>query len=487
MFKLQRYFSLASAAAIILLTVALSLLYRQNAVVNLSKLIEAQNVALAQSFANNIWPVYTDYVNSVAEIDGDALRAQPETQKIHVTLKALTAGLPVLKVKMYRMDGLTVYSSEFSQIGSSKEGQEGFEKVLRNGKPSTKSSFRETFWSFDGQVENRHLIETYLPIYGPGGRVEGVFELYSDVTPQIVDIGETTATVVIYLLLGLGLLYGVLFLIVRSADRILKRQYNDLEHEIAERKQAEEDRRLALVDAEQANQAKSEFLATMSHDLRTPLNAILGFSDFIRNQYFGPVGDKYQEYAEDIHSSGELLLSLVNDILDLSAIEAGKRPLAKENFSISDIVTECEVILKEQAQSLGIDLVMKVSKDTPPLYADRRAITQILLNMLSNSVKFTPEGGKVTLRATATNTYHTIEVSDTGKGIPADKIETITDPFVRGVSDPHKSHQGTGLGLSIVKSLVDLHDGELDIKSTVAKGTTVTVTLPIQRDLHLSL
>ncbi|NQU62281.1 MAG: HAMP domain-containing histidine kinase, partial [Rhodospirillales bacterium] len=233
-----------------------------------------------------------------------------------------------------------------------------------------------------------------------------------------------------------------------------------------------------LTEQVQANQAKSEFLANMSHDLRTPLNAILGFADFISNQYFGPVGDKYQEYAEDIHSSGELLLSLVNDILDLSAIEAGKRSLAKENLSITDVVTECEKFIEEKAKSLGIDLIVEVPKDLPSLYADRRAIMQILLNLLSNAVKFTPEGGKVVLRATATNEHHTIEVSDTGTGIPDDKIATITDPFVRGETDPHQTQEGTGLGLTIVKSLVDLHDGELDIKSTVGKGTTVTVTLP---------
>jgi len=233
-----------------------------------------------------------------------------------------------------------------------------------------------------------------------------------------------------------------------------------------------------LTEQVQANKAKSEFLAHMSHDLRTPLNAILGFADFISNQYFGPVGDKYQVYAKDIHSSGELLLSLVNDILDLSAIEVGKRSLAKENISITDVVTECEKFIAEKVKSLGIDLIVEVPKDHPPLYADRRAIMQILLNLLSNAVKFTPEGGKITLRATATNDHHSIEVSDTGTGIPADKIASISDPFVRGETDPHKSQEGTGLGLTIIKSLVDLHDGDLDIKSTVGKGTTVTVTLP---------
>jgi len=264
--------------------------------------------------------------------------------------------------------------------------------------------------------------------------------------------------------------------------------------DITELKKAEEERQRALVnagnaliEAQLATQAKSDFLAAMSHDLRTPLNAIIGFSDFISHQYFGPLGDKkYQEYAEDIHTSGQHLLELVNNILDLSAIEAGKQSLAKENISFMDIATESTRTIEEKAWSHGIDLVVKVSKDLPLLYVDRLAIKRILLNLLSNSVKFTPEGGKVTLRAAATNEHHTIEVSDTGRGIAADRIATITDPFVKGETDPHKTQESTGLGLAIVKLLVNQHGGELGIKSKVGKGTTVTVTLPNEdRELHL--
>jgi len=248
--------------------------------------------------------------------------------------------------------------------------------------------------------------------------------------------------------------------------------------DITDLKKAENAAEEARQEAEMANSAKSEFLASMSHDLRTPLNAIIGFSDFISQQYFGPVGGKYQEYAKDIKSSGELLLSLVNDILDLSAIESGKQSLNKENIALADIVAECEAIIKARAQSFGIELVTNVQKDSPPLYADRRATIQILINLLSNAIKFTPEGGKITLRATATNEHNTIEVSDTGIGIPADKIAIVTEPFVMGGTNPHKTRESTGLGLAIVKSLMDLHDGKLNIKSTVGKGTAVMVTFP---------
>ena len=248
--------------------------------------------------------------------------------------------------------------------------------------------------------------------------------------------------------------------------------------DITERKKAQEALAAAKREAEHASRAKSEFLAAMSHDLRTPLNAILGFSDILSHQYFGPIDDKYREYAEDIKASGEHLLTLVNDILDLSTIEAGKQSLVKEKLSTMEIITECERIVEDKARSHGIDLVTEVPEDLPPLYADRRASKQILLNLLSNAVKFTPQGGRITVSATASKKNTTLKIADTGKGIPPEKLPGLTDPFTRADADPYLTEPGWGLGLTITKSLVELHDGTLDIKSRVGKGTTVTVTFP---------
>ena len=248
--------------------------------------------------------------------------------------------------------------------------------------------------------------------------------------------------------------------------------------DITARKQAEDALIAATKKAEEASHAKSEFLAVMSHDLRTPLNAIIGFADILSNQYFGPIDDKYREYAEDIQSSGEHLLTLVNEILDLSVIEAGKQSLVKEKLSTMEIVRECAKIVEDKALSNGIDLVTEVPEGLPPLYADKRASKQILLNLLSNAVKFTPEGGKVTVSAKGSRKNTTLKVSDTGMGIPADELQGLTDPFTRGGHDPYLAEKGWGLGLTITKSLVELHDGTLDIKSKVGEGTTVTVTFP---------
>ncbi len=249
--------------------------------------------------------------------------------------------------------------------------------------------------------------------------------------------------------------------------------------DITELKHAEEDRRQALMEAEQANQAKSEFLATMSHELRTPLNAILGFADILSHQYFGPPGKgKYREYAEDIHSSGEYLMELINDLLDISTIETGRKSLLREKLDAGSILSECARTVGERAYGKGVELAVKVPANLPHLYADKRAMKQILLNLLSNAVKFTPEGGKILVEATTSDQGTTFRISDTGKGIDRDRLPNLTDPFIRAAPDPYVSEKGWGLGLTITQSLVDLHDGTLNIESKVGEGTTVTVTLP---------
>jgi len=249
--------------------------------------------------------------------------------------------------------------------------------------------------------------------------------------------------------------------------------------DISERKMAEEERRLALEKAEEASRAKSEFLATISHELRTPLNAILGFADILSHQYMGPLGqDKYVEYAHDIHASGQYLLDLVNDILDISTIEAGKKSLYKEALSVGAAIEECTRAVAGQARERRVKVSTEVPGSLPKLRADRRAIKQILLNLLTNAVKFTPAGGNVAVKASASDRDTVITVADTGVGIENEQIATLVKPFERGRADPYVSRGGVGLGLAITRSLVELHDGAFSIVSQPGKGTTVTVTLP---------
>ncbi len=235
----------------------------------------------------------------------------------------------------------------------------------------------------------------------------------------------------------------------------------------------------AKQDAEKASNAKSDFLASMSHELRTPLNAIMGFSEMIAQQYFGPVGsDKYKEYADDITHSSKHLLSLVDDILDLSKIEAGRNTLQKSDIDVRGVFDACLKIATSAIDCSQIYLETRVPVGIPPLNGDERAVRQIVLNLLFNALKFTPGGGHVTLKATANERQHMIEVIDTGGGIPADELEKITEPFAQLETEPHIAKIGTGLGLSIAKALAEAHGGALSIESVIGQGTSVRVVFP---------
>lgn len=233
------------------------------------------------------------------------------------------------------------------------------------------------------------------------------------------------------------------------------------------------------IRAEEANQSKSEFLANMSHELRTPLNAINGFSDIMKKEMFGPLGDpRYKEYVNDILFSGQHLLSLINDILDMSKIEAGKMTLNTEHMVMSDMIAQVIRIVRGRADENRLKLIYD-GVQTPEIEADPRAVKQILLNLTTNAIKFTPEGGVVTIAVEVKSAGLIVRVSDTGIGISEENIQRLAKPFEQIDSQHSRQHEGTGLGLALSKSLVELHGGNFAITSVVGQGTTVTFTLPV--------
>jgi two-component system cell cycle sensor histidine kinase PleC len=235
--------------------------------------------------------------------------------------------------------------------------------------------------------------------------------------------------------------------------------------------------------AESANISKSRFLAQMSHELRTPLNAILGFSEVMKTEVFGEHAiPAYKEYSSDIHNSGVHLLGLINEILDLSRIEAGRYELNEESVSLVSIVEDCHHLLKLRASNRGITLHDVFENDLPRLWADERALRQICLNLLSNAIKFTPQGGEIWLKVgwTASGGQY-MSVKDTGAGIPEEEIPVVLASFGQGSNSIKSAEQGAGLGLPIAKSLVDMHGGTFSLKSKLRIGTEVIVTFPPER------
>ncbi|MBX7249685.1 MAG: PAS-domain containing protein [Caulobacteraceae bacterium] len=237
----------------------------------------------------------------------------------------------------------------------------------------------------------------------------------------------------------------------------------------------------AKVRAESANRAKSEFLANMSHELRTPLNAINGFSEIMVTEMFGPVGDKrYAEYAKDILNSGQHLLALINDILDMAKIEAGKMSMSFEPVALEDCVEDAVRLMHNRAEAAGLELKAELAP-LPEVEADYRAVKQILLNLLSNAVKFTPRGGQVTVLSAALGDEVRLSVRDSGIGISAEDITRLAQPFEQIESQHSKTQQGTGLGLALTKSLIEMHGGRIDFQSEPGHGTTVSVFLPVRQ------
>jgi two-component system, cell cycle sensor histidine kinase PleC len=239
----------------------------------------------------------------------------------------------------------------------------------------------------------------------------------------------------------------------------------------------------ARARAEEANLAKSRFLATMSHELRTPLNAILGFSEIMRSEILGAhANPTYKEYANDIHQSGQHLLNLINEILDISRIEAGRYELNEGPVALAEVVEDCHRLIRLRAENKGLKIVEEFEEGLPQLWADERAVRQICLNLLSNAIKFTPTGGIVTLKVGRTGTAgQFLSVKDTGPGIPENEIPRVLRSFGQGSLAHQTAEGGTGLGLPITKGLTELHEGAFELKSKLRYGTEVVITFPRKR------
>ena len=264
---------------------------------------------------------------------------------------------------------------------------------------------------------------------------------------------------------------GALRNLISVSRDVTRRMNHDLETKAAQER------------AEAANKAKSAFLANMSHELRTPLNAVIGFTDLMRQRTFGPLGnERYEEYATLIYDSGQLLLDLISDMLDMAKIEAGRLELNLERVDVIGTAEDCVRMLKDRAENNGLELTLSLPKEPLFLVADKRAVKQVLLNLLTNAIKFTPAGGHVGVSVRTGDGQATITVRDSGIGIPESELPRLGNPFEQVNSDPMLAKGGSGLGLALVRALMEKHGGVLNIKSEEGIGTEVSCTFPMSAD-----
>ena len=513
MFRLLRYFSITSLISILAAAFLLGVLYREIAVRDLQQLGERNNIALTGALANALQVDFEPVVRAGA--GGAGSESMPVSlARLHASVLEHTRGLTVVKVKIYAMNGKTVYSSDPKQIGEDKSANGGFRAAAAGGVAS-ELSHRNKFSAFEQVILDRDLLSSYIPVRRLGiGEIRAVFEIYDDVTPLLAQVSTSQKEVVAGVLLVLAGLYAILFFVIRHASRVLDWQHGQrlrqegelqaardtLEHrvrdrtaeigqvnarlevEVRERERAGQALIAAKQAADESNLAKSQFLANMSHEIRTPMNGVLGMLELLR---VSPLDDAQRRFAETADASARSLLGIINDILDFSKIEAGKLDLENIAFDPVQVVGEAVAMFEAPARAKGLRLDLAIAHDLPPaVVGDPMRLRQIVTNLLANAIKFTAAGtvgvhvGEAS-RAGALARV-TISVSDTGIGMTPEVLSRLFKPFSQADGSTTRQFGGTGLGLAIARELAALMGGEIEVESAAGKGSVfkARLTLP---------
>ncbi len=526
MFSYIRWFSGISFVLVVLAAILAGRSFKEIASHDLVAIVDSNNTSLVQGFINTTWKNYRDQMKSGIELyqrfhaSGVPVAQWKNYKGYQEMVDALDnfsrgvfkhfEDMPIVEVSIYTTDGVRLISTDQSRIVSAQGGGSSllsasppqasrsdgtFDKALAHERSSVVLE-NQPFVQPDGTAAKGTLVKTLVPILQDNfvpvvmdcnaasankvkcsnsdtndkSSVEAVVEIRYDISSQwkLLDLFQQVST---------GGVIGIFVVVIGT----LLFTSNRAESIIAKQHETNIELAAQAASAQAENRDKSQFLANVSHELRTPLNAIIGFSEFIKSERSGPIGnDKYGEYIKDIHGSGVHLLSLINDILDYSKAEADKLELEISEVDATKAVKNCMRLVSPRAEAAQVELVEEIPREHFILKTDAKKLKQVMLNLLSNAVKFTPSGGSVTVTMwqNVLDKSLSLEVRDTGIGIAPKDISRAMAPFGQVDNTLSRKYEGTGLGLPLTRKFVEIMGGTFNIQSEVGVGTVITITLP---------
>jgi len=457
-FDLVRYFSLTSAVIIGLAVLGLGLFQYERESAFLIRDAEQRNVELAKSLSHSIWPRYSDYMSGVPKQNTPSESGYAALRQMDAMIKDRTRSFPVVKVKVFSPDGITAYSTDAADIGVDKSQGQGFRAARDDLKPVSKLTFRDTFNAFEGRIEDRNIVESYVPIQSADGRVQGVLELYSDVTALVEEIDGRTFDIVAIVFVLFTFLYASLFLIVHRAEQHLHRVTADWKKAEAELSQM------------QKLESLGSLTSGIAHNLNNLLQPIVSLSWQMKNDSLNGNGSGDGKSAEIVHLASQRATDLVRRLLLFSHKEVPK----KTTVDIRTLVLEALSLLRSALPS-QVTIDTDLDHDAGTVLADGSELQSVLLNILSNAIdSFRGGAGKITVRLAGGPASVTITISDNGSGMDEETTARIFDPFF--TTKPQG--KGTGLGLSTAYGIVRAHGGEIHCESRLDEGTTFIIELP---------
>ena len=490
-FKLLRYFSLSSAFAFLVASIVLIIVTSWHHRQSLIETSKSRNITLVQLLAKTIWLNHADHLSTIRNFDGETLRAMPETREIDRAIRTVMVGLPVLKVKIYHPNSLAIYSSDPAQIGGiASLTQSEFSKVAVNSTATNRTSFREHFNGLDGPAKNVYVTETYVPMSDTFGHVSAIFEIYADVTEDMNRIKQNTLEIAILTLSLFATLYGILFLIMRRADTVLRMQRRDmtlLNTQLVEAhgRTAALNRELEekLVLLERSNRDLQDFAHVASHDLQEPLRKIEAFGDRLVRKYGKTLPEDGQMFVDRMQDASSRMRRLITDLLSYS--RTANKQAALQNvdlrYVIDGVLSDLQVRIEESQAKVVVGKLH-------PIDADPAQMRQLLQNLIANALKFRKKDVApivhITSRLTSSSSQTSqadllvLKISDNGVGFDPKLAHKLFKVFQR--LHARSEYEGSGIGLATCRSIVERHGGSIEADGRLGEGATITVTLPLK-------